>query len=323
MYQKISQILEQYPLTVNRSYKGRGALILETENGLRILKEYGGSEKRISFIGEVQAEIQKKVDFRVDTVLQNAEGICISKDMYENQYYMREWFNGRECDTKEREEVVRAAETLAQLHGALEEYEGELPDFITTGQEDIFEEFEKHNRELRKVKNYIREKKQKNLFETEFLKAYESCKPQIQELAEKAAELEPQKKLLCHGDYTQHNVIFLQNGLGICNFEQLCWNTRMSDLTTFLRKIMEKNNWNLGLGMEILSAYEKNVSISTAEWQELYLRMAYPTKFWKIANHYMNAHKAWPCQRDCEKIEHFMNQYEPREQFLVFLRQTW
>ena len=50
MYNRVNQILEQYPLTVNQTGKGRGAALCDTDQGLKILKEYSGSEARADFL---------------------------------------------------------------------------------------------------------------------------------------------------------------------------------------------------------------------------------------------------------------------------------
>ena len=44
LYNRENQILEQYPFEVKQTVKGRGALICDTDKGLKILKEYRGSQ---------------------------------------------------------------------------------------------------------------------------------------------------------------------------------------------------------------------------------------------------------------------------------------
>jgi len=46
VYNRENQILEQYPFEVKQTVKGRGALICDTDKGLKILKEYRGSKGR-------------------------------------------------------------------------------------------------------------------------------------------------------------------------------------------------------------------------------------------------------------------------------------
>ena len=87
----------------------------------------------------------------------------------------------------------------------------------------------------------------------------------------------------------------------------------------FMRKIMEKHNWNLGLGMDMLDAYQKKKTLSDREMKQLYIRMAFPEKFWKISNHYYNGSKAWVSERDIEKLKKVVAQNEEKERFLTLL----
>ncbi len=50
MYNRENLILEQYPFEVKQASKGRGVLICDTSMGLKILKEYRGSEGRADFL---------------------------------------------------------------------------------------------------------------------------------------------------------------------------------------------------------------------------------------------------------------------------------
>ena len=56
------------------------------------------------------------------------------------------------------------------------------------------------------------------------------------------------------------------------------------------------------------------------EREYLCLRLAYPEKFWKIANHYYNANKAWGFGRYLEKLEKIKAEEENREQFLAYMK---
>jgi hypothetical protein len=44
--------------------------------------------------------------------------------------------------------------------------------------------------------------------------------------------------------------------------------------------------------------------------------LLFPEKFWKIANHYYNTHKAWISGRDIEKLDKVIAQEENRIKFL-------
>ena len=120
----------------------------------------------------------------------------------------------------------------------------------------------------------------------------------------------------CHGDFNQHNIIFSKQGIAIVRFENFSYDIRVSDLANFVRKMMEKNNWNAEVGMELIEAYRNVREMTPEEFLYLSVYLAYPEKFWKIANHYNNSHKAWLSGRNMEKLEKVIVQESAREEFL-------
>lgn len=67
---------------------------------------------------------------------------------------------------------------------------------------------------------------------------------------------------ICHGDFNQHNVLFAHGKIIITNFEQAHYDVLVGDLAHFLRKLMEKHNFNIGLATDMLAAYEKTKTIT-------------------------------------------------------------
>ena len=124
---------------------------------------------------------------------------------------------------------------------------------------------------------------------------------------------------ICHGDFNHHNVLFSREGVSIVNYEKALYDVQISDLSNFMRKIMEKHNWNLGLGMDMLDSYEKRRALTDAELKQLYIRLAFPEKFWKISNHYYNTSKAWVCGRNLEKLSKVVEQKEAKDRFLQII----
>ena len=83
-----------------------------------------------------------------------------------------------------------------------------------------------------------------------------------------------------------------------------------------MRKMLEKNNWNTGLGMDLICAYDRVRRLTAVELNYLYLYMAYPEKFWKIVNFYYNSRKVWIPGRHMEKLERLLIQQGVKKAFL-------
>ncbi len=329
VYNRENLILEQYPFEVKQTAKGRGALICETSQGLKILKEYRGSEGRADFLYRLLQFLSEHGQERVDCIVRTREEKTLARDVDGTAYMVRSWYEGRECDTKSREDILRAIRQLAQIHNILRTFPEEIPDYLQIQDDSLLMENEKHTRELKKIRNFVSGRKKKNDFEMEFLHSfelfYEEAQKvvalQRQELQEHGEETVQQGIYgICHGDYNQHNVVFLRQGIAVLNFEKASYDVQVADLANFMRKILEKHNWNMGLGMDMLKAYNMIRKLDHQELDQLYIRLAYPEKFWKIANHYFNTSKAWVCGRNLEKLEKFIAQNEARESFLHLIR---
>ena len=71
--------------------------------------------------------------------------------------------------------------------------------------------------------------------------------------------------------------------------------------------------------MDLIRNYDRVKKLSPEELKYLYVYLAYPEKFWKIANRYYNSHKAWLSGRNIEKLEKVIAQEDAREHFLQML----
>ena len=154
-----------------------------------------------------------------------------------------------------------------------------------------------------------------------FMRQFAGFFEKAQAVTEQLQNMEIREELtgFCHGDYNQHNVIFSREGVAIVNFLNFSYQIRVSDLSNFVRKMMEKNNWNTSLGMELIGAYDSVRKLKPQEFSYLYFYLAYPEKFWKIANHYSHSHKAWLSGRNTEKLSKVITQEGAREHFLQTL----
>lgn len=322
MYLRPEQILEQYEIEASNISKGRDCFLCETENGTKALKEYRGSRERAQFLAQM-LDCLTEHNIIVEQIVFTKEMEPFALDEDEQKYMLVTAFRGAECDTKNKEDMISAVKLLASVHNASESYEGEVPEFVKAQPDSLFLQCEKHNRELKQVRNYIRSKKQKkNEFEETFLRRYDEFAQKAKNAADCLKQLKPDSTLVgfCHGDFNQHNVIFSKTGMAVVNFGNFSYNLTIGDLANFIRKMMEKNNWDAELGIGLIKAYNTVRTIKEQEYAYLYFSLAYPEKFWKIANHYNKSHKAWLCARNMEKLAKVTAQECGREQFLQNLK---
>lgn len=326
MNEKNLKVLEQYDLEVRNIRKGRGSYILDTNKGIVLLREYNGSSSRAVWIEKVCRTVNE-AGMYADLPIANKEGEYVSSDREDKRYLLKSWTFGREIDVKDTREIQGAVKNLANLHKVLQGFDSNECK-KSPGMEDVFA---KRMRELRKILRYVKDKKHKNAFEMDFLKEYE----EYFEMCTRALELAGQehiraarKKLLelgnvCHGDYNQHNILKEDNHLITVNFENCRIDCQTNDLYCFMRKMLEKHNWNLELAGEMIDLYMSQRELSEEELEILYIQFLFSEKFWKIANHYYNSKKTWIPDRSLQKLDVLVRQAKSRTAFLEYFRKKY
>lgn len=318
-------LLENYEIEVLRTWKGRGAVLCETNQGTLILKEYMGHKDKCVFQDAVLHMIQEKGFFHIETIIRNKEGELLTSDADGTCYVLKTYFEGRECNVKDKGECALAMETLAKLHKAavIDDHLPPLGKSYT-----VEEEFDKHNRELRRVRKFLKEKSQKTDFELYLMQCYDY----FFQLALKTAEefkgygSNPESgrgAVICHGDYQHHNLIFTGNVMNIINFEKCTEDRPVRDIYLFMRKLLEKSDWSDLVGFELLKAYEREYELEKEDYIQLYYRLAYPEKFWKIVNFYYNSGKAWIPGKNLEKLIKVHRQEQEKNEFLRIFREKY
>jgi len=324
------ELLEQYEIEVLRIRKGRGAFLCDTDRGCLIFKEYTGPENRLQLQDKLLKHIEEAGTVRAEALIPNREGGLFVKDTDETKYVLKTWCEGRECDIYNREECARAVELLAKLHDSMQLQCSveELPTAFSPEKE-----YEKHNRELKKVRKFLNQKSQKTWFEINLAKHFDFFLNQALTVTEEwkyYSGLEQNHGSdvqtdagdagvavnFCHGDYQYHNILRDNKGWFLVNFEKCMADDPIRDLYLLMRKLLEKGDWSVELGSELIGTYEKFRPISALSRIDLYYRLSYPEKFWKIANFYYNSGKAWIPGRNLEKLEKLVEQEKAKQTFL-------
>ena len=325
MNERHLDVLQQYELEQRQVRRGRGAWICDTDKGLKLLREYKGTVKRLEFEEEVLSLVRQQGYGSVDSYVRTKEGQLSSVAGDGTKYVLKDWFADRECDSKDWAEVIRAVGQIAALHRLLRNipFREEWTMGSIVGQSPKME-MERHNRELRRVRNYIREKRKKTDFELcvigNFQVFYSQAAEALAGMEAVEAGQTVKEQFLCHGDLDQHHILMGHYDIAVTEFNKMNFGLQMTDLYHFMRKIMEKHNWNLTLGTAMVEAYHEILPMGNWERECLYYLFLYPEKYWKQINFYYNASKAWIPARNIEKLQNLEIQQECRNLFLSHLK---
>ncbi len=316
-------VLSQYDMEINGTRRIRGAVLCDTKQGPFLMKELSFSEKQLPDLYALYVYLKELGCVSVDEVVKNKEDALVSESESGTKYILKRWFYGRECDSRRETDILDSVRNLACLHHVMRK---QAPEFGHK-RETLDQEYFRHNRELKKVRSFMRSKTTKGEFEIQFLKCFDS----MFEWAERARNNLANGSYLSmlqnsydegcfvHGDYNYHNLILLSGQIATTGFEHFYIGLQMDDFYYFLRKIMEKNQWNIQLGHRMLDQYHRILPFTDEQLEYLAIRITYPEKFWKLANTYNRSSKAWISAKTIEKLDIAVRQTEEKKLFLKSL----
>lgn len=325
MNEKGTSVLESYDFEVIKTSRVRGAVLCDTSAGTLLLKEYTGTPGRLYFEEQLLEYIYGSGMESVDRIIRNRESELCTHDSDGTMYIVKRWFQGRECDVHSVNDVIKGAGALAGLHEIIKSVPSCVSDICRDfPKETLAQIYERHNRELKKIRSFLRKKRQKSDFEVSVLGCYHIFyekgeaalglldSPAYKEMEDGA----PGECTLVHGNFNYHNVIFTDADTAVTNFDKAGIGMQMTDFYTYLRKVMEKHQWDVSIGNRMLEEYSRVKPITDDECKQLKIMIMYPEKFWKILNYYYNSSKAWTSARNMEKLNMVKMQEDLKGKFI-------
>lgn len=318
-------VLQKYEGEILEVRRGRGAWICERSDGVKLLKEYRGSLKRLEFEETVLQELKSQGICCVDQYVRNQEGELITVGDDGTKYILKDWFTDRECNLKDNEEILTAVSWIARLHRAFRTVvwreEWKLGSMLPPG---LSEGMRRHTREMKRVRTFVSGKRKKSEFELCVMRYFSEFYEQALEAQKGMQALEEnvgrERLFLCHGDLNQHHLLMGAKDVAVIEFNQMHRGNQMADLYHFIRKVMEKQGWDERLGRAMMEEYDKVLAMDVLDRECLYYLFLYPEKYWKQLNYYYNANKAWTPAKNVEKLQSLKDQQEARERFLEQIR---
>lgn len=318
MNEKQKEVVDQYDVQVEASYRSRGWLQLVTNQGLMMITPYTGSPLRLACEYELQKKLIETGFDKLDEIIPNREGGFLSYDKYRTPFIMKRSYEGKECNLKEEEDIKRACANLANLHRSLRN----LSDYQVENRESlpIRQMLFGRVRELKRIRNYIRKSGRRTEFELTFTSCYEGFYEEGQKALTWAGrqkeELWRYGYGICHGTYHQHNVLLAGDEAITLNLGQFHYNQQILDFYNIIRKALEKNQYQIRILEEGIRVYNEIIPFQEEDYQLLYVLFSFPEKFWKISNQYYNNKKCWMPPKNLEKLKKTIEQNEKRKKFL-------
>lgn len=322
------EVLNQYEISVEKTARGRGTYLIWSDKNMYQLFEYNGTDARLGFLRRLLTYIFEAGFENVDILYGTKEGELYSKDYAGNKYILKKYFGGRECDIKKNSDIISAVETLAKIHNLTSNIKDEELRGYDIVSPSLIEQYGKHNREIKRVRTFIRNKNRRTKFEYDILDKFDEYYDYAAFAYNSLIEsdyLDIKKQAtddlsICHGAYNHHNVVMCDESVAVINFDHANINMQLEDLYFFFRKLMEKHDWDVKLGSEIIDKYSAVRPINEKEWEILKVMLMYPEKYWKILNRYSNSRKSWIPDKNESKLQAV---YEKQQMKMNFIKEIW
>jgi len=315
------EIMNKFDISIKSITPYRDTHILLTSRGRKLLKRSNLPSERIAFVHAVKEYLFDNNFNTLDRYLCSTDNLPFFE--FENNIYtISDSIEGKECNFDDSRDISNASKLLASLHrtsNGFKKPENCIPR-DELGKLPIY--FEKRLEDIKRLRNIA--KKEGSKFDYLYLKYFDY----FHKLAEtglnqlKASnynqliETARQSGVLCHHDFTYHNIICNENKAFVINFDYCCFEIGIYDLANFLRRKMRKCRWSHDEAKLILDKYLSVNSLTKDEIEVLKIILIFPQKFWRVANKYYNSKRSWSEKSYLSKLQEVIEEIEHHKKFM-------
>lgn len=294
MKQVGNELFNQYDISIKKFQYSRSNYYLDTKCGQLLLRKTLIPKEQIVFEHEVTQQLLDKGFNEINKIYLNKKQLPYGTYL-DKCFVLQSYDKITEIDFANREELKASMQVLARFHKAACHIESKVRDIENTGSKNIYEYFQKRMLDAKRMKKKISGFSQKTKFEIMFLESYRDYE-ELQysaldlvntEIANQLITKAKVNKTIMHNDFTYHAVGRLEdNTYKIMNLDNCTYNIQLLDLSNVLTKIMQKNNWDIGLLDELINSYACINTLEEGEIRALKAMLIFPEKYSNICFKY-------------------------------------
>ncbi|MGV3026180.1 CotS family spore coat protein [Clostridium thermobutyricum] len=320
------EIERQFNIKIESIKANKGVYYLNTNKGERCLKKINYGPQKLLFVCGAKEHLIKNGFDKVDRYFLNIDGYPYAL-VNEDLYTLSMWLKGRECDFHKIDEVKLAANTLAKLHIASKGYDPPENSKLKSDLGRWPGLMKKRLKALDKMKEMARKKNNKSEFDLLYIKSVEFYKELAKEASkvlmtsdyERLCEIAEKEKILCHHDFTYHNIIIDDNDeVNIIDFDYCKREIRAFDISNFMIKVLKRVDWDIQFAKEIIDSYNEVSPLEDSEYKVLLAYLQFPQRYWRLANRYYYNEVTWGANTFAKKIQGIIDE---QEKYLNFLKE--
>jgi len=231
------EITRSYNLDIRSILPCKDAYLINTSKGKKVLKKTNLYPDRILFIHGAKEHLYQNDFTNLDRYICTVDGEPYVR-INEECYTVTNMIEGRECNFDSRDDIIGASILLASLHKASRGY---IPPENSRPQDELGKlpvYFLRRLNEIKKLKKVA--EKGNNKFDYMFadhMDYFYSIGEQVignvkDSCYERLVNESRLEHIICHHDYTHHNIICGDNKFSITNFDFCCYELKVYDIAT-------------------------------------------------------------------------------------------
>ncbi|MCX8128950.1 MAG: CotS family spore coat protein [Clostridia bacterium] len=314
-------IAAKYDLDIKSITPHKDAFILNTQRGKKLLRKNSLAGERILFTHGVKEHLYVKGFRNIDRYLCTTDRLPYI-EVDGSNFTVSDFIEGVECSFDNRKDIINASILLANLHSASRGFLA--PEGSKTRDElgKLPSYFGKRLDEIKKLRKVARKGRSK--FDYMFLDYFNY----FNTLGEQAIQMISLSKydelvaatksegLLCHHDFTHHNIIYSSDKYYLINFDFCCFELKIYDLANLIRRKMRKCNWDIYEAKVIVDSYRTAEVITDDEMYVMKIMLQFPQKFWRVVNKYYNSKRSWSEKIYVTKLQEVVDEIEYHKKFM-------
>lgn len=297
---------------------------VDTDQGVKAFKGSPLSASSMRFIHSILKHLHNQGFDQVLTAIPTSDGqdFIVAEGLV---YSLYDWIKGRRPDFRKADELQKAVKAMAAMHQAGEGYHppSGVPPRKRWGR--LAESHKKRRQDLADFAEHAKAKRYLSRFDREYLDhlpdylglADQSIATLGSEEYGRLVQAAKQKGCFCHGDMAERNFILDHDGsMHIIDLDSSRLDLPVMDLVKLVRRVLKKVRWDPAVAKTILTAYQGTFPLCAEEIRIFGAVMAFPQKFWRIADRYYHKNKFFSEEKAYNKLRKVTKQ---KKGFIRFL----
>ena len=318
-YDLYVDLFKQFGLKVTDLVPLRNVYLLFTDKGQKILKKVEYSKENLQFIYEAVEYIRRSFD-RVISFNKTLSGEIYA--IFNGELYcVMDVAQGREAEFSNPIDVSIAVKSIAEMHKASEGYRCNYTEKCIAGR--AIDNFKRRLEELSFFKKLALLHEYKSSFDEVFLTYVDSYIKEIEENIKFISSTpylklcsEEDKKVICHHDLANHNILILDDKAFFIDFDFAMVDLRVHDLCNFINKAVKNFAFDLDKANSIVEQYSAINPLDKRELEVLKAFLSFPEDFYNISKDYYARRKEWEEETFLDRLLRKLEYKEDREEFL-------